>query len=90
MPGTTAWGSTSPLSGPSGQVTIPLGGQTGTLTDPRISSTSVVLAQMQTVDATAKYVAVTPGAGVATFTLNAVATGAVVIGYVIVNPAVIG
>jgi hypothetical protein len=90
MPGAVAWGSTAPLSGPSGQVTIPAASSSGTLTDPRITSTTVVLAQLQTVDVTLTRIVATPGAGVCTFTGNAVATIPVVIGYVIVPASTIG
>lgn len=90
MPGVSAWGSTSPLSGPSGQLTLLAAAISGILTDPRITASSIILAQIQTVDATMTRLVVTPGAGIATFTPNAAPTGNVVIGYVIVNPSSVG
>lgn len=89
-PNSTVWGSLSPLSGPSGQVTLPAGDTTGTLTDARISATSVILGIVQSNDATAKTVVITPGAGSATIRLNAACSAACVVGYVIINPATIG
>lgn len=92
MPGSVAWGSLYPLAGPTGQVTLlaSSGVAVATLTDPRITAQSVILAQIQTIDATATRVVVTPGAGVATFTFNAVPTGNIVVGYVICNPSTVG
>lgn len=69
----------------SGVINIAAAGTTVTLTNSLISSTSIIHLTLQTADATAKSAIGVCGAGSAVITLNAAATGAVAIGFLITN-----
>jgi hypothetical protein len=68
-----------------GTVLIAAAGTALTLTNNLITANTLVMAQVMSVDATAKSVAVTVTAGQVVFTLNAAATAQVKIGFVLIN-----
>lgn len=88
MPGPTVWGTTWPLSGPFGQLTIPFGNFVHVVNDTRVTPYSIILAQLQNTDATVTGIrAIAPGSGIFTITLDATLAANMVVGYVIINPS---
>lgn len=69
----------------SGRSGIAIGQTSVVITNNKVTATSVVLPVLETVDATAKSVVATPGAGSVTFTLNAACTAQVSVGFVVVG-----
>ncbi len=67
-----------------GKVLIAAAGTTLVITNSLVTAASIVQAQLETVDATAKYVVATPGAGIITLTLNAAATGQVTVNFLVI------
>lgn len=61
-------------------------GQTAVVvTNNKVTASSVVIPVLETVDATAKSVIATPGAGNVTFTLNAACTGQVTVSFLVIG-----
>lgn len=69
----------------SGRTGIAAGQTAVVITNNKVSATSIVLPVLETVDATAKSVVASPGAGSVTFTLNAACTAQVSVGFVVVG-----
>jgi hypothetical protein len=88
VPGTlTSAGTTGnqTINKQTGTIRIAATGTTVTLTDSLITTSSIVLATLQTNDTTAKSVVAVPGSGSCVFTLNAASTGEVAIGFMVLN-----
>lgn len=77
------------INKPSGQVSVAIGASTVTVTNNLVTATSIVLAVLQFVDATATQIlSVVPGSGSFVITVNANATALTKIGFVVINPSV--
>ena len=70
-----------------GKVAIAASASSVTVTNSLVTASSIVLAQLQTIDGTLLYIkAVVPTSGAFTITGNATATGAVTVAFLVINP----
>jgi hypothetical protein len=73
---------------PSGQVAVAIGASSVTVTNDLVTATSVVIATLQSYDATfTQILSVVPGAGSFVITGNAVADAPTKIGFIVINPS---
>jgi hypothetical protein len=76
------------INKPAGQVSVAIGASTVTVTNSLVSATSIILCELQFVDATfTQILSVVPGSGSFVITGNATATALTKIGFVVINPA---
>lgn len=74
------------INKPAGKVAIALGAASVVVTNSFVTSDSIVLAVVQTADATLTFIkSVVPGAGSFTITGNAAATAATTVAFVVLN-----
>ena len=75
------------INKPAGQVSVAIGASTCTVTNSLVTATSIVLCELQFVDATfTEILSVVPGSGSFVITGNANATALTKIGFVVINP----